>query len=224
MNLIIGDSHIRSLQWCKSHNNIFREYRASSVRGLINKNSNSGARNKILDLVNSLDYKKLFIMFGKVDIEWVYPYKLKKETIELNNFIEDTTDKYIQFISEISDSFEEIYVLGIHLPALEEDDMLSHLNRLSAIESVSSKSFMQKNLNKIKHIGSLKQRTEETITFNNILYNKVKDKKWNYMDVTHELMDEKTNTCKKFFISHQDHHLNENKVGMVWHKKIESIL
>ena len=41
------------------------------------------------------------------------PYKLKKESIEIRDFIEDTIDKYIEFINKISGKFKVLYVMGL---------------------------------------------------------------------------------------------------------------
>ena len=222
MNLIVGDSHILALQNYNNNKNNLYEYSASSIKGLLNKNSESGTGNIIINLVNSLKYDKLFIMFGKVDLEWVYPYKLKKENIEIRDFIEDTIDRYIEFINKISDKFKVIYVMGLHLPALEEEEMLKCINRESAIKNISSKAFLENNLNSAKQIGSLKKRTEEIIMFNHILSNKLNNincKNCYYIDITEELLDKETNTCKKYFIENGDHHLKKNETGIIWYQK-----
>ena len=169
MNLIIGDSHILALQKYNNNQNNLFEYSASSIRGLLNKNSKTGAVNEIINLSNSFKYDKLFIMFGKVDLEWVYPYKLKKENIEIRDFIEDTINKYIEFINKISDKFKVLYVMGLHLPSLEEEEMLKCINSYNSIKNVSSKAGIQNIYNPSKQIGSLKTRTEEIVMFNNIL-------------------------------------------------------
>lgn len=214
MNLLIGDSHILALQNYTNNKNVIYQYSASSIRGLLNKNSTSGTGNKILSLVNSLKYDKLFIMFGKVDLEFVYPYKLIKKNIDIIDFIEDTTNKYIEFINKISDKFKIIYVMGLHLPSLEEHDMLNCINKYGRIKNLSS------NVN-IK-IGSLKKRTNEIIIFNKILRSKINNincKNCNYIDITEELLDKKTKTCKKYFIENGDHHLKRNATGIIWYQK-----
>ena len=160
MNLIIGDSHILALQKYNNNQNNLFQYSAASIRGLLNKNSKTGSGNQIINLANSLKYDKLLIMFGKVDLEWVYPYKLKKENIEIRDFIEDTIDKYIEFINKISDKFKVLYIMGLHLPSLEEEEMLRCINYHNSIKDVSSKAGIQNIFNPTTQIGSLKKRTE----------------------------------------------------------------
>jgi hypothetical protein len=219
MNLIIGDSHILALQKYENNQNTLFQYSASSIRGLLNKNSKSGTGNEITEMANSLKYDKLFIMFGKVDLEWVYPYKLKTENIEIRDFIEDTTDKYIEFIDKLSDKFKVIYVMGLHLPSLEEEVMIECIDSYSAIEDVSSKANIENNFQPTTQIGSLKKRTEEIIMFNNILSKKISSKDYCYIDITEELLDKETNTCKKHFIVNGDHHLKRDETGVVWYNK-----
>lgn len=222
MNLIIGDSHILALQkYNNNQNNVF-QYSASSIRGLLNENSKTGTGNEIINLVNSLKYDKLFIMFGKVDLEWVYPYKVRNENIDIKDFIEETIDRYIEFINKISDKFNFLYVMGLHLPSLEEEEMLQHINSHLCIHDVSSKAGIQNILSPTKQIGSLKKRTEEIIMFNNYLskkINKINCNKCYYIDITEELLDKETNTCNKYFILNGDHHLKRDETGVIWYQK-----
>jgi hypothetical protein len=222
MNLIIGDSHILALQKYNNNQNNLFQYSAASIRGLLNKNSKTGSGNQIINLANSLKYDKLLIMFGKVDLEWVYPYKLKKENIEIRDFIEDTIDKYIEFINKISDKFKVLYIMGLHLPSLEEEEMLRCINYHNSIKDVSSKAGIQNIFNPTTQIGSLKKRTEEIMIFNDILSKKVNNincKNCYYIDITEELLDKETNTCKKYFIQNGDHHLKRDETGKIWYQK-----
>ena len=222
MNLIVGDSHILCLQNYNNNKNNIYEYSASSIKGLLNEKSISGTGNKIIDLANSLKYENLYIMFGKVDLEWVYPYKLKSENIEIRDYIEEISNKYIEFINIIADKFKMIYVMGLHLPSLEEREMIECINNYNAIIDVSSKAFIEHNLNQSKKIGCLKKRTEEIIMFNNILsnkINKINSKNIFYIDITKELLNKETNTCKKEYIADNDHHLKRNETGIIWYEK-----
>jgi hypothetical protein len=222
MNLIIGDSHIGCLKKYINEKNHLVVQSASSIRGLLNDKSTTNAGKSIMNLSNSLKFDKLFIMFGKVDLEWVYPYKSKEKTIEMKDFIEETIDKYIEFLNKISDKFKVLYVMGLHLPSLEKEQMEECVNAEGNIHNVSSHIGIENNYNKIKPLGSLKKRTEEIIMFNNILSKKVNNincKKCYYIDITEELLDKEINTCKKYFIKNNDHHLKENETGIIWYQK-----
>ena len=159
----------------------------------------------------------LFIMFGKVDIEWVYPYKCREHPIDFNKFINDTIDKYIEFINEISSNFNTIHVMGIHVPSLEEADMLKCINEYNAVKDIASKSCMEENTNFVRSIGSLQTRTEQTLYFNKTLKERIMNiPNHVYIDINDKLLDTTTHTCKKEFIVDNDSHLIENKVGDVW--------
>lgn len=220
MNLLIGDSHILCLEDYNKNNNELHHFSAASIQGLVNKNSISGTRDEILNLLKTNKYEKLFIMFGKVDIEWCYPYKCKKENINFNEFVNNTLNKYIEFINSISSFFNIIYVMGLHLPSLEEIDMLKCINEYDSIKNVSSKAIIEPNFNLITQIGCLKTRTLQILYFNENLKEKIKDiDKYKYIDINDELLDKLTNTCKKEFIENFDHHLIRNKTGSIWFNK-----
>ncbi len=56
--------------------------------------------------------------------------------------------------------------------------------------------------------------------FNENLKEKLKNiDKCKYIDITDELMDKMTNTCKKEFVANMDHHLIRRKTGDVWFEK-----
>ena len=63
--------------------------------------------------------------------------------------------------------------MGLHLPALEEDEMLYRINYYNSFKDVSSKAGIPNQFCQIKKIGSLKKRTEIILTFNNILSKKL---------------------------------------------------
>lgn len=223
MNLLIGDSHICCLEnYNKKYNNELYQFSAASIRGLINTNSISQTRTKILNLFTNNKYLKIFIMFGKVDIEWIYPYKCKNKNIDFNEYVTDIINIYIEFINELSLFVipDNIYILGLHLPSLNESDMLKCINSNSAINDVSSKANIDIDIHPIKKIGSLKERTNQICFFNNILKEKIYNiNKYNYIDITDELFDYTTNTCKKELVSNMDHHLIRNQTGLIWFNK-----
>ena len=100
--------------------------------------------------------------------------------------------------------------------------MLKCINTYGAIRDVSSKADIQNILNPTKQIGSLEKRTEEIMMFNNILSEKVNNincKNCYYIDITEELLDKETKTCKKYFIANGDHHLKRDETGIIWYQK-----
>lgn len=129
MNLFIGDSHILALKKFNNTNNHICKFRAASIKGLVNENSISKTRDKIFKIISKNNYENLFIMFGKVDLEWIYPYEINKDSeININNFIEEIINKYLIFLTELSSKFNKIIVMGIHLPSLHSADMIKCIN------------------------------------------------------------------------------------------------
>lgn len=219
-NLIIGDSHILCLQKYKSKNNILHQFSGSSIKGLVNVDSISGARTKILETISFNKFKNLYIMFGKVDMEWVYPYKCSFESCDIDNFIEEITNKYLKFIGDISNNFENIYIMGLHLPSLDTNDMLKCINSYSAIHDVTGKAFITNKIKQISTIDNLNIRTQQIILFNKTLKNKIiQNDNYKFIDITDELLDENTNKCKDKFICKGDHHLLRDITGNIWYKK-----
>ena len=108
--------------------------------------------------------------------------------------------------------------MGLHLPSLNETDMLHCINTHSAIVDVSSKAMIDTNLNLITQIGCLETRTQQIFYFNKKLKEKISINinKCKYIDINDELLDKNTNTCKQKFIANLDHHLIRNETGLVW--------
>ena len=63
--------------------------------------------------------------------------------------------------------------MGLHLPSLNETDMLHCINTHSAIVDVSSKAMIDTNLNLITQIGCLETRTQQIFYFNKKLKEKI---------------------------------------------------
>lgn len=220
MNLIIGDSHILALQKFNNEKNEIHQFSASSIRGLLNRKSKSKAGGKIISLLKRKKFDKLFIMFGKVDLEWVFPHKLVNLKIDFNNFIKETIDKYLVFINKIASNFKNIYVMGLHLPSLEENDMLNCINNYRSMKNVSIKAGELINKNLITNIGTLQKRTEQIIYFNDILKEKIENStNFNYIDITDELLNNENKICKNIFIAPKDHHLKRDETGIIWYNK-----
>ena len=51
------------------------------------------------------------------------------------------------------------------------------------------------------------------------MFNNLLSKKVNNIDITEELLDKETNTCKKYFIENGDHHLKRDETGIIWYQK-----
>jgi len=205
MNLLIGDSHMLALENYVSNTDSLHAFSAASIVGLLNINSTTRARATILDILSKQKFDQLFIMFGKVDMEWTYPYKKNRGYIDINTFINDTVEQYIKFIDQISSNFKCIYVMGLHLPCLESDAMLHCINVFkSNVE------------NPISALADLKTRTEQILRFNKVLKPRI-DMKYQYIDINDTLIDNMSGLCDSKYIISGDHHLDRDKAGKVWY-------
>ena len=188
-----------------SNSDVLHAFSAASIVGLLNKNSITRAGVTISDILSKQKFDQLFIMFGKVDIEWGYPYKKNKDNIDIDTFINNTVDKYLQFIDQISVNFTRIYVMGLHLPALESDAMLKCINE-----------FKSNIANPISTLDDFKTRTEQILRFNQVLKTKI-NMKYEYIDINDKLIDDTTGLCQSTYLLPQDHHLDRIKAGKVWY-------
>jgi len=99
-------------------------------------------------------------MFGKVDMEWIYPYKNASDNtsdfISIDDFINLTINNYIKFLEDMQVyKFKKIYVLGLHLPSLESNEMIESINSYNAILDVSSKGNITNKVNIITKLDTL---------------------------------------------------------------------
>jgi len=213
--IFIGDSHILCFEnIAKSFGDTILEYSGSSINGLINPTSSSGARNPILQHLSINRYKEIVLMFGKVDLEWVYPYKNAKGIdMTMNEWIEYTVCKYKIFIKVLSLFCKNVYILGLHPPSLDSSNMINRINSEHSVKVVCE----QENYKKVNNIGTLRERTNNTILFNQKL-----EELPNYL-YTPEVMYGANGLVQREMIVPGDHHLNREVAGKAWiscHKKL----
>lgn len=111
MILLCSDTHIYNID-----NNINRIYKmlkcsCGSAKGLNNKNSTFGYRNKILNELKNDNYSKLILHFGSMDFEMLLNYNLFNSHLDFDVFCDLTINNYLEFIKEI-----EIPVIVLSVP------------------------------------------------------------------------------------------------------------
>ena len=173
-------------------------------------------------------------MFGKVDMEWVYPYKISMNVnIDMSNFIDETINNYMKFLLKIKlfTPTIEVYVLGIHLPCLENNAMLKNLNHQPAINDVSlkcSKNYLSNKISFFNNIDSLDVRIINTLKFNHKLEQECINNNFNYLEITDELFDDNRKYVQNKFINvehpYGDHHLKRDITGTNWINKYKHIM
>lgn len=212
MKIFIGDSHILTFE-NKIENSKVKQYSGCSISGLSKEESTLNAKIDIFKQLNK-KHDQIYLMFGKVDIEWIWPYK-KELKIDTEDYIERTIDKYKKFLLEIKreiSSSSEIIILGIHLPSLNSTEMLKCINKSrNKINSDISEIIPE-----IKELESLKKRTEHILKFNFLLKQLATELHLEFKDISNEIIDKETGIIQSKFIIKEDHHLNRLLTGDVW--------
>ena len=122
---MFGDSHcrifFRKLDKINRENITFYNMYQSkvSLRGLINKNSKLKYRDYIMNTLKNLNTDTIICLkFGQIDLEYVYYYKkyVKKQDINLLEFIDETLEIYMSFIKEIHNAGFKVIVISPNLP------------------------------------------------------------------------------------------------------------
>jgi hypothetical protein len=122
---MFGDSHcrifFRKLDKINSENiTFYNKYQSKvSIRGLINKNSKLKYRNYIIDTLKNLNINTIVCLkLGQIDLEYVYYYKkfVKKQNINLLEFIDETLEIYMSFIKEIKNMGFRVIIISPNLP------------------------------------------------------------------------------------------------------------
>lgn len=123
--IMFGDSHSRAFMRTFKTN----WFRASSARGLCNKESRTKIGPKIHDMLSSInDDTNVIFYFGKVDLDFIINYKYNSQDsslAELSEHITETADMYINYIK--STGMRNILVFEPPVVHLSEADMLTTL-------------------------------------------------------------------------------------------------
>jgi len=95
---LIGNSHIS--QFNNTNLNVLYGYGAS-ICGLYNDNSRLKLKEQILDYQHFNPEKTLVFFLGQSDVEFIYYYKSIKNNYKtnINEFLDDIVDKYVNFIT-----------------------------------------------------------------------------------------------------------------------------
>ena len=123
--IFIGDSHIR---FAFKLGTTVHQFIAASCQGLANVNSKLQTGAKIINLVNTLSNPNIVLYFGKVDLEFIVPYKqfVKKEV----NFsyiqqMDLSLKAYRSFLNQLNT--KNITICGLDPPCLDNDEMIYEL-------------------------------------------------------------------------------------------------
>lgn len=211
--IFIGDSHILCFEHTKEP---MIEISGSSIHGLINPNSKSGARNSILTKISTEQYKNIVFMFGKVDLEWVYPYKKTlNPNFDINEWIHTVTREYKQFLSDIRDINSNITVLGIHPPSLDTGNMIKRINSQHSINCVCKQDETTTQIPQITELQTLEERTQNVVVFNNLTQQICRELDITYLVPPNDLFGN-NGLVHPYMMQYGDHHLHRIRAGESW--------
>jgi hypothetical protein len=120
---VFGDSH--AVCFTNIYLNKVHSYRASSAKGLNNKDSISGVNNQIAEIITSLPENSNIIMFfGKVDLDFIMNYKYNSITqFDYNEYIISIANSYVEFIKSVSLN-KNVYICELPITHIDDKHML----------------------------------------------------------------------------------------------------
>ena len=206
MNLIVGDSHSRSLIFKNSVNLLCS---AGSAKGLNNPNSISGYNNLIINHVKHKNYKHLFFLFGGVDVDFSFIHNLLKNP-DLN-YIQFNIAVIHNYLKFITNNFHDksVIILSVGLPVLDDEHLRKgllngHINTLESIDLANLK-------NDLLHVDlpNIFKRTEITLHFNQQLENEIRNlhlPNIKFLDITSFTYNDSLKRIHDKFYTRYDHH------------------
>lgn len=104
---------------------------------------------------------------------------------------------------------EQITVIGANLPTL--------------FDHVIPTNKLRKEFN---GLGTLKERTQLTLMYNDSLKNECIKRRYNYIDIVKETMDSTKQVVDKQYLrpNERDHHLSEAKTALFWKNAIITLI
>jgi hypothetical protein len=217
--LVLGDSHTRVF----NHINKKRlmpdvEFSVITVdgataQGAYNPKSKTNALAKFKEkLASEKKHDGVMVMLGEVDCGFVIWYRKEKYNTSIEEQLDNSVTKLFEFIdNEVRTKYdaEQITVIGANLPTLFDDRNMA--NEVAKLRK------------EVK--ASIRDRTDLTLRYNDILKNEAKKRGYKYIDIVKETIDPNTKLVDKQYLheNKNDHHLSEVKTGMLW-KKCDSHL
>ena len=211
--LVLGDSHTRVF----NHINKKRlipdvEFTVVTVdgataQGACNPNSKTNALAKFKEkLASEKKHDGVMVMLGEVDCGFVIWYRKEKYNSSIEEQLDNSVTKLFEFIdNKVRTKYdaEQITVIGANLPTL--------------FDHVIPNNKLRKEFN---GLGTLKERTQLTLMYNDSLKNECIKRRYNYVDIVKETIDPTTKVVDKQYLrsNERDHHLSEAKTALFWKK------
>lgn len=202
--LCLGDSHTRVFRYISKHQ---KEHRfrfdvvsviGATAQGASNPNSKTNALaifRKRLKTIKPWQY--VFLQLGEVDCGFVIWYRANKYGDDIQSQLQRSINNYCKFIEEVRTKIgEKIFVLSAPLPTIQDNQSWGDI--ANARKEVKA---------------SLRERTNLTIQYNQILMAKCRNLNVRFLDVSSAQLDTETGVICSRFINHNrlDHHLDNRE-------------
>lgn len=210
--LVIGDSH--SLIWdyidkrglIPRYRFIVKHVHGATSQGINNPNSKTDALNIFERAINEYfeDCEYIMISLGEIDCGFAIWYYSDQFGISVDAQLERSLTAYKEFLTnKILQKFkaEQVIIMTSVLPTIEDQ---------------TRKEFLNGARSKIK--TSIRDRTQLTLRYNQELRNIAQDCNVHCLDITPDILDERTNKIKNKFKNKNiyDHHLNAEASSSVY--------
>lgn len=213
--LIVGDSHVMVFEYIKKNKKLpkHRLFICKSVGatalGVINPNSKTQSFNKFKAIIKKEKYNYIVIQLGEVDCGFLIWLRSEKYNVSLHDQLEESLANYYKFILWIKDNSDaKIILTGAILPSISDDANLMEMKNLR--KEVSAKQY---------------ERTQLTLEYNDRLKSIAKELDCNYIDISDDILNNKTKVVDKYFLSDDitDHHLSNERTCDLWLNKLFKI-
>lgn len=215
--LALGDSHLDALKFAADlgilnvRSSCFSIVPGATVVGLRNPNSLTDAVKRFqTSLLNQPVDSHVIIHLGEVDCGFVIWWRAKKYGESVEKQLQESIEAYSQFLDEVLEKgFARLCIAGASLPTIQDGaDMSDVANKRAEI-----------------NIG-IKQRTELTLRYNQMLIELANNLGINYFDISDAVLDKSSNLVHDFFRNPDasDHHLDRHKVVGIWAAKCNAFI
>ena len=174
----------------------------ATAQGANNPNSKTNALAKFKEkLASEKKHDGVMVMLGEVDCGFVIWYRKEKYNTSIEEQLDNSVTKLFEFIdNEVRTKYdaEQITVIGVNLPTL-----FDHVIPGAKLRR------------EFYGLGTLKERTQLTLMYNDSLKNECIKRRYNYTDIVKETMDPTSQVVDKQYLrpNERDHHISEVKTA-----------
>lgn len=205
-----------------------RFFGSASAVGLSNPNSVTGVSTAVPEYIKAdlaLGVRQFAFHFGKVDLDFVLPFRWLSSGIDIQTFMSKSISSYAAFLNDLRSHYfpadAEITIVGLTPPSLHAIEMLPFVKNESIMKDVLNKTdtagdvSIPSDKSIVEAIGSRKARTELCAAYNNRLHQVAVNGGYRFVDPTPYVINENTGELLEEFIFPNDHHLNPDQLSLV---------